>query len=242
MTGPESGSEGYVPRLAAGRLSELAAHLRIVMVSGPRQSGKTTLLTRYVADHGGNYRTLDRADTLRAARDDPAAFVAYGELPRGIDEVELGGDDLVRAIKVAVDAEGRPGQFLLSGSSRFLAVPTLPESLAGRLSFVDLWPLSMSERTAGRRDFLRSVFDDPATLVSESTWTRTEYIDAVTAGGYPELLPISSRVARRAWYDSHLSTVINRDIGSFAALSHGAAVTRLLVAGADYRGQGRRTW
>jgi hypothetical protein len=71
-----------VPRVAAQRLAELARHLRIVVVSGPRQAGKTTLLTQYQASQGGSYRTLDRADALGAAHDDPAAFVAYGAPPR----------------------------------------------------------------------------------------------------------------------------------------------------------------
>lgn len=123
---------GLVPRLASERLTELAGHTRVVMVSGPRQSGKTTLLREYLATVGGSYRTLDQADTLRAARDDPAAFVAHGDTPRAIDEVQLGGDDLVRAIKVAVDTDPRPSRFILSGSSRFLTIPTLSESLAGR--------------------------------------------------------------------------------------------------------------
>lgn len=219
---------GLVPRLAAGRLAELAAHLRIVMVNGPRQSGKSTLLTRYLADQGGSYRTLDRADTLRAARDDPAAFVAYGDVPRGIDEVQLGGDDLIRAIKIAVDADPRPGHFVLSGSSRFLTIPTLSESLAGRLGFVDLWPLSMPERTGAQASFLRSVFADPSEMLANSTWTRHQYLDCVIGGGYPEVLSISSPVARRAWYDGYLSTVINRDIRDFATITHGESVAKLL--------------
>lgn len=220
---------GLVRRLASDRLTELAAHLRIVMVSGPRQAGKTTLLRRHLADHGGSYRTLDRAETLRAARDDPAAFVEYGELPRAIDEVQLGGDELVRAIKVAVDSDSRPGSFLLSGSSRFLTVPTLSESLAGRIAFVDLWPLSMPERVRAEVDFVAGVFGEPEKLAaSSSQWTRREYLDCVTAGGYPEALSISSPVARRAWYDGYLNTVVNRDIRDFATITHGDAVSKLL--------------
>lgn len=218
----------YVPRLAAARLGELATHLRIAMLNGPRQSGKTTLMSRYLADRGGNYRTLERADTLWAARDDPVAFASYGDPPRGIDEVQLGGDDLVRAIKVAVDADPRPGQFILSGSSRFLTIPTLSESLAGRLAFVDLWPLSMAERTGARTDTLRRLFDDPASLASGSAWTRSDYLDCVTTGGFPEVAQITSPVARRAWCDDYLSTVINRDIRDFATLTRGDVVAKLL--------------
>ena len=224
----EGVSRGLIPRLAEQRLAELAKNLRIVMVSGPRQSGKTTLLREYLAAAGGSYRTLDRADTVQAARDDPAAFVAYGDPPRAIDEVQLGGDDLVRAIKVAVDNDQQPGQFILSGSSRFLTIPTLSESLAGRLAFVELWPLSMAERTGGASTFLAGMFGDPSHLVTSSAWTRQDYLDCMVAGGYPEVLGIGSAVARRAWYDGYLSTVIDRDIRDFATVTRGDALAKLL--------------
>ena len=151
-----------VPRLAQGLLDELASALRIVIVNGPRQSGKTTMLRQYQRAHGGSYRTLDNRQDQEAAMADPVAFAAEGESPRLIDEVHLGGDWLVRAIKIAVDEDPRPGRFILSGSSRFLTVPTLSESLAGRAAFIDLWPLSMAEVTGGPADFLSRVFSEPA--------------------------------------------------------------------------------
>ena len=217
-----------MPRSAASVLNELAAHLRIVMVGGPRQAGKTTLLRGYLAAQGGSYRSLDSANTLRASVDDPIAFAQYGMAPRVIDEVQLGGDELVRAIKLEVDRNREPGQFILSGSSRFLTVPTLSESLAGRIVFVDLWPLSMVERTACASNFLRDVFADPNSLLTESTWRRQEYLECVIAGGYPEALSITSELARRAWYEGYLQTVISRDIQNFATVTHSAAVARLL--------------
>lgn len=217
-----------IPRSAAARLSELATHLRIVMLGGPRQAGKTTLLRQYLSDRDGSYRTLDTASVRRAAADDPVAFVEYGSPPRIIDEVQLGGDDLVRAIKLSVDNDARPGRFILSGSSRFLAIPTLSESLAGRMGFVDLWGLSMAERTGARSDLLDRMFGDPDRMLADSDWGRRDYIEAVVAGGYPEAAVMPSIVARRAWYDGYLSTVINRDISNFAAVAHADAIARLL--------------
>src|SRR3984957_8411838 len=153
-----------VPRIAQGLLDELTSALRIVIVNGPRQSGKTTMLRQYQRAHGGSYRTLDNRQDQEAALADPVAFAVDGESPRLIDEGHLGGDCLVRAIKIAVDEDPRPGRFILSGSSRFLTIPTLSESLAGRAGFVDLWPLSMAEATGGAADFLDRVFHDPASL------------------------------------------------------------------------------
>jgi uncharacterized protein len=218
-----------VPRLAQGLLDELAGALRIVIVNGPRQSGKTTMLRQYQRAHGGSYRTLDNRQDQEAALADPAAFAFDGESPRLIDEVHLGGDWLVRAIKISVDEDPRPGRFILSGSSRFLTIPTLSESLAGRAGFVDLWPLSMAEVTGGSADFLSRVFREPASLQgTESSWTREEYIRAICLGGYPEARGLRSRVARSAWYDGYLTTVINRDISDFAEIGKIRAVPRLL--------------
>jgi uncharacterized protein len=218
-----------VPRLAQGLLDELASALRIVIVNGPRQSGKTTMLRQYQHTHGGSYRTLDNRQDQEAAAADPVAFAAEGEPPRLIDEVHLGGDWLVRAIKIAVDEDPRPGRYILSGSSRFLTVPTLSESLAGRAAFIDLWPLSMAEVTGGSADFLSRVFREPDSLRgAESAWTRDEYIRAICSGGYPEARGLRSRVARSAWFDGYLTTVINRDISDFAEIGKIRSIPRLL--------------
>jgi hypothetical protein len=130
---------------------------------------------------------------------------------------------------MVVDDDPRPGQFVLSGSSRFLTVPTLSESLAGRAVFIDLWPLSVAERTGGSTDFLTRVFAEPSAVAEQdSGWTRESYTDVLADGGFPEVLPLTSPVARRAWYDSYVTTVINRDISDFADIDKAHAIPRLL--------------
>jgi predicted AAA+ superfamily ATPase len=218
-------------------LAELAAALRVVIMNGPRQSGKTTMLKQYQRTRGGTYRTLDDRQTQETARDDPVAFARHGAPPRLIDEVHRGGDWLVRAIKMAVDDDPAPGQFILSGSSRFLTVPTLSESLAGRAVFIDLWPLSVAERTAGATDFINRVFADPAALsAADSSWTRDDYIDVIAAGGFPEAIALTSAIARKAWFDGYLTTVINRDISDFAEIDKAYAIPRLLALAAARSG------
>ncbi|MGH3275613.1 MAG: ATP-binding protein [Streptosporangiaceae bacterium] len=218
-----------VPRMTRGLLDELGSALRIVIVNGPRQSGKTTMLRQYQSTHGGSYRTLDNRQDQEGAIADPVAFARQGATPRLIDEVHRGGDWLVRAIKMTVDEDRRPGQFILSGSSRFLTVPTLSESLAGRAVFINLWPLSVSERTSGPTDFLTRLFREPAALTGqESAWTREEYLRVICDGGYPEVLSLTATVARSAWYDGYLTTVINRDISEFAEIGKARAIPRVL--------------
>jgi uncharacterized protein len=220
-----------IPRMGQSLLTELVAAFRVVIVNGPRQSGKTTLLKQYQLVHGGSYRTLDNRQDQEAAIADPIAFAREGDRPRLIDEVHRGGDWLVRAIKMVVDADNGPSQFILSGSSRFLTVPTLSESLAGRAVFLDLWPLSVAERTGGPTDFLSRLFDTPGSGLTgqDSEWTRDSYIRVICQGGFPEVLPLTSSAIRKAWYDGYLTTVINRDISEFAEIGKAAAIPRLLA-------------
>ncbi len=229
--GSLAGMDGLVDRLARPRLADIASWLRIAIVNGPRQSGKTTLLREFQRARGGTFVSLDDDQALEQLHRDPITFVRFGERPLIIDEVQRGGDPLVRAIKLAVDESRDRGQFILSGSAKFLTVPTISESLAGRARFLDLWTLSMAELHGGSAGFGESAFNDPAALpAGDSPWTRDDYIDAMVAGGYPELLPLPPESnARHTWFTGYLTTVIERDISQFAEVQHAPALKRLLA-------------
>ncbi|MGH3281074.1 MAG: AAA family ATPase, partial [Trebonia sp.] len=96
-------SAAYIHRDAERRLQELASWLRVVIVNGPRQSGKTTLLRLFQERRGTAYVTLDDPAQLALARSDPVTFVSQGPPPLIIDEVQRGGDELIRSVKVVVD-------------------------------------------------------------------------------------------------------------------------------------------
>ena len=116
-----------------------------MVVNGPRQAGKTTLLRRQIhPEIGGTFVSLDDEAELAACLNDPITFL---DRPRPviIDEFQRAVDRLLLAIKRIVDYEDLEGQFLLTGSTRFLTVPTISESLAGRVHIVDLWPFSQGE-------------------------------------------------------------------------------------------------
>jgi predicted AAA+ superfamily ATPase len=219
-----------VPRFALERLRERVAAFRVVIVNGPRQAGKTTLLNVFHEDHGGSFRSLDDATTLTVARDDPTEFAHYGAAPRIIDEIQRGGDDLMLAIKYLVDRDNSRGQFVLSGSTRFLTVPTLSESLAGRAVFVEVWPFAAAERFGARGDFCELLFAGGQSFsgAAESPWTRPDYLRLICAGGYPEALSIDNPILRQGWFDGYLSTIVLRDVASFAQIQHGELLPRLL--------------
>jgi predicted AAA+ superfamily ATPase len=201
----------------------------VVVINGPRQAGKTTLLRIYRADHGGELRTLDDDEVRRSALDDPITFAREADRPLCIDEIQRGGDRLIRAIKIVVDERWEPGQFLLTGSTRFLTVPNLSESLAGRAGIIELWPLSMAERAGVEHNAVDDLFGDGAAFRSgSSSWTRQHYLQAILEGGYPEVLRMQSQAARRGWYDSYVDTIVNRDVREFSRLQHAGAISRLL--------------
>ena len=130
------------PRFAADLVRGALQDTPVVVVVGPRQCGKTTLVRDLIASPR-RFLTLDDETVLAAARSDPTGFVR--SLDRAtIDEVQR-APDLLRAIKRSVDEDRRAGRFLLTGSANILALPKVSESLAGRMEIVDLLPLAQGE-------------------------------------------------------------------------------------------------
>ena len=129
------------PRFSTEQVTAALKDTPVVMVTGPRQCGKTTLVREFSDSH--RYITLDDDTVMAAARSDPGGFVR-GVDRAIVDEVQR-VPDLLRAIKKSVDVDRRPGRFLLTGSANVLTLPQVSESLAGRMQVVDLLPLSRAE-------------------------------------------------------------------------------------------------
>ena len=120
------------------RLAEALLDTPVVLLLGARQVGKSTLAKELLRQQrAGRYLTLDDAAVRRSAEVDPAGFVSPTEGLTVLDEIQL-APDLLRAIKVEVDASRRPGRFLLTGSANVLLLPRVSESLAGRMEVVSL--------------------------------------------------------------------------------------------------------
>jgi uncharacterized protein len=199
------------------------------MVNGPRQSGKTTLLQSCRRFGEATFVTLDDPSELAIAKDDPLTFARRRPQPVIIDEIQRAGDPLILATKQVVDEDWSPGQFVLSGSTRFLGIPTISESLAGRVAFVDLWPFAVSERVGDTGEFCDRVFTSPEAVTGrESLWSREDYIRLISRGSYPEVLRLSSPVAIDSWFSGYLDTVISRDIREFAHVNKAQAIPDLI--------------
>ncbi len=217
-------------RKAGALLEEAMTGFRVVIVNGPRQSGKSTLL-ELLARKTGTLLTLDDRVVLRTARTDPRGLLEGFGRPLLIDEVQRGGDPLVLAIKAAVDREPRQlGAFVLAGSSRFLTVPGLTESLAGRARILDLWPFTQGELTGGTDSFIDTAFSPPAELRAKhpAALTRPEVMRRIVQGGFPTALAMPNDKLRSAWFEDYRRTLISRDLTQISAVRQVEELPRLL--------------
>lgn len=219
-----------IERQLAGPVRELTNDFRVTIVNGPRQAGKTTLLRQLHRDIGGSFVTLDDDDQRSAARDDPRGYLEGLRRPLFIDEAQRAGDPLLLAVKAEVDRHPRAGSFILSGSTRFLTVPTLSESLAGRAAIAELWPLSVAERVDAPPAFLDAILTEPAALAQArpEPVTRHEYLQLACTGGFPEALQRQTARSRATWFRSYLATVTQREVADISRIRHLAALPRLM--------------
>lgn len=169
--------------------------------------------------------TLDDLTTRTAAQQDPRAFVMQaGEGTLVIDEIQR-DPALLLAIKTQVDADRRPGRFLLTGSSDLLRLSRTPDSLAGRAVTLELGGFSQGEIHGHKEDFgaLVRASSDLGTG-KPSIWRRGDYIHALAQGGYPEVRDLPERL-RATWFDSYVDRLLTRDVGD---VSRGLSADRLL--------------
>ena len=177
-----------IPRAAESLVHELLAGFPIVTVTGPRQSGKTTLARKVLTDRP--YRSLEDPDVRELALDDPRGFLA--QFPDGgvLDEVQR-APELFSYLQTHVDNDGRMGLFLLTGSQQFGLLSGISQSLAGRSAFLELLPLSQPELDASGLS--------PAGLNHR-----------IHAGGYPALF--DRPVTPRRWFPAYVTAYVERDV------------------------------
>ena len=221
------------PRFVKHRIHEALADTRVVFLCGPRQSGKTTL-AQQIAGDDTPFFTLDDSAVLKSASADPVGFVR--RLDRAvIDEVHR-APDLILAIKMAVDADPRPGRFLLTGSANLLALPHLADSLAGRMGIIRLLPLAQAELHASQSSFLEQVFAGEA-LDSTRPVVGDDFVKIILAGGYPEALARSESRRLQNWHLDYVEAIVQRDVRDIARIEQLSAMPRLLRVLAEHSGQ-----
>lgn len=208
---------------------EALGDTRVVVVLGARQVGKSTLVQEIAAgDRPSTILSLDDRATLDAALDDPTGFVAGLEPPVVIDEVQR-APDLMLAIKVRVDRDQTPGQFLLTGSANLLTAPRIADALPGRAEYLRLTPFSQGEMRGAQEAFVPSLFEGRWPQVTSVEVGRGAYAERLAVGGYPAALGRSTG-RRQRFFASYVDSIIDRDLRTVADVQDSANVRRLLSA------------
>lgn len=216
-----------IKRLILNKILDSLSDTPVVLLGGARQTGKSTLV-KWLA--GGarpaRYVTLDDAAVFAAVKQDPAGFVAGLDGAVVIDEVQR-VPELFAAIKLAVDRERNPGRFLLTGSANVLLLPRLSDSLAGRMEILTLWPFSQGEKEGSGGVFVDNAFQDRIPFV-QGSGNRSDLIQRLLTGGYPEMLLRVKPARRRAWFSAYITTILQRDVKDLAQINGLTAFPRLL--------------
>lgn len=194
-------------------VTEALEDTRVVLVVGPRQAGKTTLMRQFVSDDRP-YLTLDDPATFNRAKTDPVAFIR--SLNKAvIDEIQR-APELMMVIKESVDRDTRPGRFLLTGSANVMALPTIGDSLAGRIEIVTLLPLSQAEITGSPGRMIDRLYAGEGPALQGLPIFGDPLLQAVLKGGYPEALRRASAHRRAIWLQDYLALVLDRDVRDIA--------------------------
>jgi uncharacterized protein len=216
--------------------SALAARLRVmpaVVVTGARQTGKSTLAEQLVAGKR-RYATLDDLDVLDAARRDPEALVG-GTGAVTLDEVQR-APEILRAVKRAIDRDRKPGRFLLTGSANLSLMRQVSESLAGRASYLTLWPMTRREQrglgSCGRwEELLNTAEAEWLDLLADQDDSKEDWRALASRGGFPTpALELTNAADRRIWFDGYVRTYLERDLQNIASISALPDFRRLMRA------------
>ncbi len=218
------------PRKLAEAVNFALGHHPVVFVNGPRQAGKSTLVLKLSeSSFPAEYITFDNVTQMAAAAASPETFLTARPGPLIIDEVQL-VPNLFRPLKIVVDElrfndkSKSNGRFLLTGSTNIMALPKLSDPLVGRMSVKTLYPFSASEALQTSSTFLEHLF---AGSLSKLKINKTPLNDAIRLATFPEISGKQSR-ERTEWFDSYITTILQRDVRMLAEIEKIAVLPNLL--------------
>ncbi len=216
-----------IQRAIEPRLLAALGDTPALMLVGPRQAGKSTLVQGLAAGpHPARYITLDDLRTLEAARRDPVGLIEGAEDPLVIDEVQR-APDLLLPIKAAIDRDRRPGRFILTGSAQVMLLPKVSESLAGRVEVHTLWPFSQAEIEGVGGTIVEELLDGSSRAAPATP--RRELVDRIVRGGFPEAVARDAG-RREEWLAAYLTAIVQRDLRDLANIERLAEVPAVLAS------------
>jgi uncharacterized protein len=226
----------YRPRRLAATLKRALRTFPAALVTGARQSGKTTLLRNELARY--RYLSLERPDARARALSDPEGFLNDAGAPLILDEIQY-APVLLHHLKDRIDADRRPGRYVLTGSQTFALMRGVSQSLAGRVAVLSLDPLSAGEATGTPEAMppdrlLARVFGHGKAPLRAAP--APQAADWLLRGGYPEPR-LNRRVDREIWFASYVQTYLERDVRDLLRVSDLESFRRFLFLVATRTGQ-----
>jgi hypothetical protein len=224
-------------------MAALSQRLRVmpaVVVSGARQTGKSTLV-KVLTQEKRSYFSLDDMDVFELARQNPEALVG-GAAKVTLDEVQR-EPDLLIAVKRAIDADRQPGRFLLTGSANLLLTQGVSESLAGRASYLALWPMTRREQLGFGRcglweELVAAKDAQWPDLLSADTSDPEDWQALARRGGFPTpAVHMTSVEDRMVWFDGYVRTYLERDLQVLSSIAALPDFRRLMRAACFRLGQ-----
>lgn len=205
-----------IPRALVTQLDATLGDTRVAAILGPRQAGKSTLARTLLADgRFATYVTLDDQAIHEQATHDPDGFVASLTRPAVIDEIQR-APGLMLAIKIVVDRDLRPGQFVITGSANLLTQRGVADALPGRAEYLRLWPLAQSELSGVRTTLIDRIFAASPPSLSDQDPGLAAYADTIARGGFPDAFRRSD-ARRQSYFQSYVDTLLGRDLRDIAA-------------------------
>lgn len=229
-----------LPRMVGAALAERLRVMPAVVVTGARQTGKSTLVEQLVPGER-RYVSLDDLDMLDAARREPEVLVG-GAGAVTLDEVQR-APSLLPAVKRAIDRDRKPGRFLLTGSANLLLMRQVSESLAGRASYLTLWPMTRREQQGHGRcglweDLIATPDADWRELFLDQPDEPDDWRAFALRGGFPTpAVELKNTRDRAIWFDGYIRTYLERDLQDLAAISALPDFRRLMRAACLRLGQ-----
>jgi len=229
-----------LPRLVAASLADRLRVMPAVVVTGARQTGKSTL-ARDLAPGPRRYLSVDDLDVAEAARRDPDALVG-GTQAITLDEVQR-EPQLLHAVKRAIDGDRQAGRFLLTGSANLLLMRKVSESLAGRASYLTLWPMTRREQKDGGRcglweELVRTPDGDWREFLLAPPEEPEDWRALARRGGYPTpAVHLQAAEDRTIWFDGYVRTYLERDLQDLSSITALPDFRRLMRAACHRLGQ-----